>query len=258
MAIDLNKLAAKHAELNGGARVQGNADFLSKFFQVPVGTSAVRILPPADEDKEFYAETRIHRIAGPDGQNRNVHCLKTHGEKCPLCDAYYELWDQVNSGKLSEEDAEKAKSLANKIRARERYYINILDRNSEDVKILSIGKMLFNKIISTMLDDDYGDISDVNEGFDFKIIKEQDSPRDWPKYDKSAARPKSTPLGTDQEISSIMESLHDIHGLVKKEEYEDVKKVAMQVLGVPDPSEIVPTESAEVADTGDYLSKMKS
>ena len=106
--------------------------------------------------------------------------------------------------------------------------MNILDRDSGDVKILSVGVILFKKIVASMLDEDFGDITDLQDGFDFKIIKTMEG--QWPKYDQSQPRPKSEPTGSDAEIAAYMDSLHDVHGLVKLEDYDDVKTAAMNVV----------------------------
>ena len=245
MAIDLDALRAKHEQLNNPAGASSNSDFLKKFYQIPEGTNAVRILPWKDEDREFYAETKIHRVPQPDGNVKNIHCRKIHGEKCPMCELYYGLW---KTGKQEDED------LARKIKPRARYYMNILDRESGEVKILSIGVILFKKIIGAMLDEDFGDITDPTSGHDFKIVKAMDG--QWPKYDQSAPRPKSSELGSKKGIEEAMDSLHEIHDLVKLEDYEDVKKATDMLIGVSvqgtSPSE--PTE--EVTDN-DYLSKLQ-
>jgi|TARA_Y100000310_G_scaffold235353_1_gene238390 hypothetical protein len=243
--IDLEALRKKHEQLNN-PQAGNNADFLQKFYQIPEGTNSVRILPWKDEEREFYAETKIHRVPQPDGNNRNVHCRKLHGEACPLCDMYYALW---KTGRSEDED------LARKIKPRARYYMNILDRESGDVRILSIGVILFKKIIGAMLDPDFGDITDPKSGHDFKIVKEMDGP--WPKYDQSQPRPKSSELGTKQETAGIMESLHEIHGLVKLEEYEDVKKAAESLKGETVQGSSTSAPSKDVPDN-EYLTKLQS
>ena len=244
MAIDLNALRLKHEQLNN-PQSGNNADFLKKFYQIPEGTNAVRILPWKDDEKEFYAETKIHRVPGPDGNVRNIHCRKIHGESCPMCDLYFALW---KTGRQEDED------LARKIKPRARYYMNILDREGGEVKILSIGVILFKKIIGAMLDEDFGDITDPEAGHDFKIVKEMEG--QWPKYDQSAPRPKSSPLGSKAENASTMDSLHNIHELVKLEEYEDVKKAAAMLTSVAVQG-TSPQEPTNVSDT-DYLSKLQS
>ena len=140
------------------------------------------------------------------------------------------------------------------IKPRARYYMNILDRNSGDVKILSVGVILFKKIIAAMLDEDFGDITDLADGHDFKIIKEMEG--QWPKYDQSAPRPKSSPAGSKAEVASAMDSLHDIHSLVKLEDYEEYKKVVAALTGLPELSN--PNSPDEDVSDGDYLSKLQS
>ena len=246
MAIDLNKLRAKHEQLNNPQAANSNSDFLKKFYQIPEGSNSVRILPWRDDEREFYAETKIHRVTGPDGNVKNHHCRKVHGENCPICDAYYALW---KTGSKEDEN------LARQIKPRARYYMNILDRESGDVKILSVGVILFKKIIGAMLDEDFGDITDIEEGHDFKIVKEMDG--QWPKYDQSQPRPKSSELGSKSEVASIMDSLHEIHDLVKLEEYEDVKNATDMLVGVSVQG-TSPTKPSEEVSDDDYLSKMQS
>ena len=54
-----------------------------------------------------------------------------------------------------------------------------------------------------------------------------------------------------------MESLHDVHALVKLEEYEDVKNDAIGLLPSHTGSSQNPTEAEDVEDD-DYLQKMQS
>ena len=244
MAIDLNALRAKHAELSNPSG-NANTDFLSKFVQLQEGMNTVRILPGKDEDTLFYAETKIHRVPSGDGQVKNVHCRKIHGEPCPLCDAYYGLWKEPN----------KDEDLARQIKPRSRYYLNVVDRETGDVKILSIGVILFKKIIAAMLDEDFGDITDLESGNDFKIVKIMEG--QWPKYDQSQPRPKSSEAGSKAEVATWMDSLHDIHALVKLEDYEDVKNSAQELLPSHEGSSQNPAAAENVADD-DYLSKLQS
>jgi len=243
MAINLEALRAKHEQLNN-PQSGNNTDFLKKFYQIPEGSNPVRILPWKDDEKEFYAETKIHRVTGPDGNVKNIHCRKIHGESCPMCDLYYALW---KTGRQEDED------LARKIKPRARYYMNVLDREGGEVKILSIGVILFKKIIGAMLDEDFGDITDPEAGHDFKIVKIMEG--QWPKYDQSQPRPKSEPLGTKKEVAAYMEQLHGIHDLVKLEEYEDVKQYSDNLLASNQGSSNTPQTEEE---NSSYLSKLQN
>ena len=252
MAIDLEAIRQKHEEISNAGG--GGGSFIDTFIQLREGTNVVRILPGKDEDTEFYAETKIHRITFPTSQDgltggkvRNVHCLQTHGEKCPICELYYGLW---KTGVKEDED------LARKIKGRARYYMNVVNRETAEVKILSVGIMIFQKLLNTILDEDYGDITDLKTGHDFKIVKTMEG--QFPKYDQSQARPKASEAGSKGEVAEWLDSLHDVHGLVKKEEYEDVLGVAEEI----SPPSMRPREYKDSTGTegseDEFLNKMES
>ena len=246
MAIDLNALRQKHAELSKQGTGE-NQSFLENFIALKDGTNVIRILPGKD-DADFYAETKIHRISDNEGKIRNYHCRKIHGEACPLCDAYFGLW---KTGNKSDEDT------ARQIKPRARYYMNVVDRESGAVKILSIVVILFKKIIGAMLDEDFGDITDLENGHDFKIIKTMEG--QWPRYDQSQPRPKSEAAGSNAEIAGWMDSLHEIHKLVKLEDYEDTKKVAEVILPTQFTERSLEDRTSSTSnDEDDYLTKLQS
>ena len=250
MAIDLDALRAKHAQLSTENK-GSNDDFLKKFLSLSLGNNVIRILPGKDDDTMFYAETAIHRVpTGQDNANgtpqtKNFHCRKVHGEECPICESYYALWKEPY----------KNEDLARIIKPRPRYYMNVIERETQEVKILSCGQIIFKKILGAMLDDDYGDITDLEEGHDYKVHKEMDG--QWPKYDQSQPRPKSSKAGTKAEVSGWMDSLHDIHGLVKLEDLEIFRQTAEILTPSVTGSASTPGDPDEVEDS-DYLNKMKS
>ena len=233
--IDLDALRKKHEQLQKTG--SGDTDFQNMFLQVQEGTNAVRVLPPKDDDKEFYAETQLHRVTMPDGNPRNFHCRKVHNETCPLCDAYQALWAEHNKLGLPKGEKSEFSEAARKIKPRSRYYLNVIDRQDENkVKVLSIGVKVFNKIVGVMIDPDFGDITDLENGFDFKIKKKTPpGENQWPNYDESGPRPKSEPAGSKKEIAEIMDTLHDIHGLVRLEDYDDTKEIAEHYIATEHP-----------------------
>ena len=250
MAIDLNALRAKHAEISNSSTGSTNSSFINNFLNLKEGTNAIRILPGKDEDTLFYAETKIHRVpdtspGAPEGRTKNIHCRKIHGEPCPLCDTYLQLWKEPH----------KDEELARQIKPRARYYLNVVNRETDEVKILSVGVILFKKIIAAMLDEDFGDITDLKMGHDFKIVKVMEG--QWPKYDQSQPRPKPEKAGSDAEVAQWMDSLHDIHALVKLEEYESVRESAQGLFPSVEGSMQNPSPIENVEDE-DYLNNMQS
>ncbi len=243
MSIDLEKIKEKYEKLS--SKATGNGDgggFKNTFWNPSEGTNTIRILPAKDEDTLFYSETKIHRVLRQGNDHTsNVICLEvTEGRgKCPLCDLYRALYKTKN--KAHEE-------LAKKIKPRERYFINVVSRVDPtlpaEVKIFSLGSQLFQKIIGTILDSDFGDITDLESGFDFKVHKAMVD--GYPNYNQSGARPKSSPAGTKQEIAMFKETMHDLSPFVKAKDYSDVKAIAL---------EIAPPELANVVSTVETITK---
>jgi len=243
--VNLDELRKKYEEVTQQNSGGGKNDFLSKFLITKEGTSLVRLLPAKSEDENFYAETAIHRLES-DGQFKNYHCPRVKGDKCPLCDLYYGLWKT---------DSESNHNLARSIKARKRYYLNAVERETGEVKILSIGMKLFGKILDCFFDDDYGDITDLKEGFDFKVVKDTNGA--FPNYDKSAPKPRPSEAGSDAEVAKWMDSLHDIQNLVKIAEYDELKQLAM---GIEMGAEGMGNSSQSSKSQGDddYLSHLKN
>jgi hypothetical protein len=246
MAIDLEKIRALHTELSSS---KTGGDFINNFYQIVEGTNTVRILPAAEEGHDFYAATKIHRVPYAEGQVKNIHCRKVHGEACPVCDLYFGLW---KTGRKEDED------LARQIKARDRYYMNVVDRETSEVKILSVGIILFKKMISAILDEDFGDITDLESGHDFKIIMYKEG--QWPKYDQSQPRPKSEAAGSAADVASWMEQLHEIQSLVKLEDYEELKTISesLAVEGTLGAVQQRTDVASNPATNDEYLERLKT
>ena len=248
--VNLDELRKKYDQIqkaqSGGG---GNDDFLKKFFMMEEGTSVIRVLPsPEGSEQEFYAGTAIHRI-----NDKNYHCPRVKGHDCPVCDLYYRLW------KVEGPMKDEAQDLARQIKPRKRYYMNVVDRRDESVKILSMGMKLFGKILDCFFDEDYGYITNLTEGWDFKVVK--DTQGQWPNYDKSAPKPKQSSAGSDKQIAEWMDELHDIHGLVKLPEYDELKNLAMEMEGLVTGRPTGNVSAAESSDDGsdeDYIAHLKS
>ena len=249
--VNIDELRKKYAEINnqGGG---GNSDFLSKFFMMDEGTSVVRVLPAKDEaTQEFYAETAIHRL-----NDKNYHCPRVKGGKCPVCDTYYNMWKEINSIGKESPKGKELQDLARQIKSRKRYYMNVVDRRDESVKILSVGQKLFGKVLDCFFDEDFGDITDMKEGWDFKIVK--DTQGQWPNYDKSSPKPKQSEAGTDAENAKWMDSLHDIHGLVKVADYDELKLMMTELeASVKGPQPETVESQTQAPDDEDYMAHLK-
>jgi hypothetical protein len=215
MALDFDKIRQEYARLNGEKQESDSGS--GKFLRIQDGETTVRILPGKDDDTLFYAATALHYVPQAEGKSKVYTCNKVHGGRCPLCDAYYAAWKMVDAGEIERDQARKLKPTKT-------YYYNVYDRESGEVKVLRVGIKLHTKVIETIMDDDYGDVTDLESGHDFKIVKAKDGP--WTNYDKSSFRPKSTPAGINRDVAAWMEGLHDIHGLVTTDDFGALQQAA--------------------------------
>jgi hypothetical protein len=241
--VNIEELRKKYNQINKQPAAD-TQDFLKKFLMMEEGTTQVRILPGKTEDDNFYAETGIHRI-----NDKNYHCPKVQGHECPLCDLSFKLWNTKDEGNMS---------IARQIKARKRFYLNAVERETGEVKILSVGIKLFSKILDCFFDDDYGDITNLKTGNDFKIVKDKSG--EWPNYDKSSPKPAKSEAGTDQEVAVWMDKLHDIQGLVKPASYEELKSLSLGITGddiVEQARQAADVVTSSEEDGEDYLKHLK-
>jgi hypothetical protein len=173
------------------------------------GDNLVRVLPPIDSDDVFFHETARHRVAG-----EWYYCLKYdidqdtgRGKSCPICEARTRLF---RSG-----DADLIK-IAKDIKAKKQYLMNIVNRKGDDPTLVSVyagGVKIWNKMVTTMLDDEI-DITDVEEGYDF-LVKKEEGPKteagQFPSYDNSKARRKASPLDEDPKVvKAILDNRNEL------------------------------------------------
>jgi len=259
MAIDINKLRELYnknkTESSGGAQ----------FLKMKDGEEVtVRILPRKDGEG-FFTQSKTHAINDA-GSFKYYHCRRTTGDKCPICDAYFDLWKKSNAWDDVHgitEKAERGKNdfakAARPLNPRPAYYMNVMVRPTNEVKVLSAPPTLYEMIMAAIFHPDLGDITDLEAGYDF-IIKRQKGDNGFTNYNGSSARLKPTPAGTPQQIAAAMDGLHDLDALVVKEDYETLNKVAMNVMAGfgTKVSETPTTDGATTVTDENYLDRLKS
>ena len=195
---------------------RGGGNF--KFWKpVKYGKYTVRFLPPHDSDGLFFKETAQHRIG-----DSYFFCPKTEGEHCPICEKYKKLYD------IGTDDAI---ALAKEIKPRKQYLYNIivkeeLGKDYEDptkVFVYMSGKMLYDALMDYFFDEDYGDLTDVEEGYDFVINKEQGD-MGFPSYKKSKPRRNaSVMLDDDDDIETVLKGIKDLGKEIDLKSYDELK-----------------------------------
>ena len=133
-----------------------------KWWKPKEGENIIRILPPWSSDGIFAKEAGYHYGVS---QDSTYACPKvSKGQPCPICETVQDLFRSKRSEDMT---------LAKRIGVKTRFFYNILDRVAKDkvVYVFGSGSMVYEKLLGIFADKDYGDITDVANGYDVKIIK---------------------------------------------------------------------------------------
>jgi len=188
---DLNKLRERLSHIDTGLG--------SGFFGPKDGRNVIRILPPVGNMEFFFQPVGRHYMP-PDGK-KAVYCpnFTSDGDlPCPVCEL-------VNDLKAAGE-----KKMADELRMRRSFWMNVVNREDEKggVKIFTPGIIVFGEISSLISDPDYGDVTDVLNGYDI-IVEKSGSGRDTEYHVKP--RPKVTPITEDDdELQKLLEAAQDL------------------------------------------------
>ena len=210
MAIDMSKMKAKMASVKGEDRKSRN----DIFWRPQDGEQTIRILPTPDGDpfKEFWFHYNLGTNPGFLSPKKNF------GEDCPLDSFIRELF---NDG--TEDSIKMAKSLM----ARQRFFSPVVVRGEEDkgVRIWGYGKMAYQELLSLVLNPDYGDITDVEEGTDLVLTYGKPAGAQFPQTTLTPRR-RSSPLAeTEETVQTYLETIPDVDTLFDKKTSTQVQEM---------------------------------
>jgi hypothetical protein len=179
----------------------------TSFWTPQVGDNLIRILPPkayqTDANALFFKRLRTHWNVGKDSVK--VLCRKMLGTKseCPIC-SYVED-DLLKSGRS--EDV----TLANDLKASERYAMCILDLKEKDKgpQVFECSKTLFDSILAIFLDEEYEDLDSLKIGRNLKI-KRVGSGKNDTRY---SVIPSSTPTAISSDVMKQVPDLDDFYAV---------------------------------------------
>lgn len=268
--VTLEELRNKHKQIIENSGPKGGFKEGNDFATLKPGSNMVRILPGREEALEFFVESSVHKIQGPDGKFSNYQCRKPHNEACPLCDLYFDLWKShkaLNLGKGGDGKQTKSKfgNLATSIKAKPRFYLKAVIRDLvgtkdesgnpvDPVKYVVASSELFNIIMASVTNPDLTDDDDPENttmislergnDFDIKITKKGE----FNSFAESSVKIKKSKAGTPKEIAEWMDSKLDIRTLSKIGDYDEGKKIVQNLLASLDNVSSKP-QSAQKADT---------
>jgi hypothetical protein len=187
MAIDLKKMRAKLAstENKGGSNK-------NLFWKPTDGESVIRIVPDADGDpfKEYWFHYNVANNPGFLSPKKNF------GEDDVL-DKYVR--------KLFNDGTEQSREEAKKLMAKQRFFSPVIVRGEEEkgVRLWGYSKTVYQKLLQLVLNPEYGDITDPEEGTDLTINYGKKAGQMFPSTDIFPSR-RASPLHKDRKIAKEM------------------------------------------------------
>ena len=208
MSINMELMRKKLASLRGDNK---DGDKNSIWFRPDEGDQDIRIIPTEDGDplKEMFFHYNVGNHRG------GIPCPKrNYSEHCPICEFASQLWrDGVNS------NDDESKKLAKSLFVRTRYFSPVVVRGmeSEGVKVYGYGKQAYELLLGYILDPEYGDITDIEEGTDICLTYTKPTkPGAFPQTNMKMRR-NTTPLLEDKDaIPGLLSKMPDFENIFER------------------------------------------
>lgn len=220
--MDLMK--KKVEELNNS-----NSGGKNSYIKFEVGDEKVLRIVPTEDGDPFKSAYLYYGL----GVSPFLSPSQQFGEDDPIYEFRKTLW---------EDGSEEAKKQARKLKANQRFYSPVIVRGEEDkgVQIWSYSKSVYQWLIEdVILNEDYGDITDIHNGNDIRVKKVQKPDDQYPSF-STTVRPRKTPLHDDEEVvNEWLKNTPDISPEVLHERKtpEEVQKILDNFMGSESESE---------------------
>ena len=207
MALNLDAMKAKLDKLNG------KGDGKKNFWRPEDGESNIRIVSTPDGDP--FKEKFFHYGVG----GQSFLCPKRNfGDDCPACNFANQLWN---------EGTEESKRQAKEMFAKQRFFSPVLVRGeeAEGIRVWGYGKMAYQELLSLVLNPDYGDITDVEEGTDLVLTYGKPAGAQFPQTTLTPRR-RSSPLAeTEETVQTYLETIPDVDTLFERKTSTQVQEM---------------------------------
>ena len=249
LALLKQKLGNLNAPKNSGGKTYEKIDYTKVFWKPQVGNYTIRIVPAKSNKQNPFKEVYFHYgfAKGP------VLALNNFGEADPIMEF---------AAKLRQSKDRDNWALAKKLDPKMRVFVPVIVRGEEHlgVRLWEFGKEVYKSLLGFAADEDYGDFTDIQEGFDFKIdaVAAEVAGRKVVSC-TLRPRPKASPISEDiNQINKWLEEQPDIMTINRKREYNDIKELLAKWLNpeaeeeqaapaapAPTPADPVPAVSPE-------------
>jgi len=210
MAIDFDAIKRKLE------RLSGNVKSTNVMWKPTEGEEhTVRLLSFPDNDGQPFKELQFYyNIPG----QRGLLAPAQFGQKDPI---------QELINKLRDEGTKESYEMAKKLYPKMRCYAAVIVRGEEDkgVQIWGFGKLVYQKLLGMMLDEDYGDITDPLEGRDIKVVSTKNPGQQWATTEV-LPRGKSTKLSNDKsQAKEWLTNIPDLNKIYTCKTYDELSKI---------------------------------
>lgn len=172
-----------------------------------------------------------------------------------LPDPVVEYCNHITDGqKLEKEEFKNKMALKRKLLPKDRIYVPIIVRGTGDapdeVKYWGFGKQIFTELLTTMDDDDYGDISDIRSGRDLTIeYTPAPSATEFPKTN-IRVKPNISVATEDQSVIEKIKALPDLKLHFTCPTYNELKDALEAYFKIP--AKEAPAKTAPSSDSNPY------
>lgn len=224
MAIDFEAIKRKLAQISGQ-----NKKSQVMWWPEEGKDHVIRIIAmPDNEGQPFVDRWFYYNIGGE--KARSILAPFQFGNPDPIQDLITQL---------REDGTPESKELCKKLYPKMRTYAAVIVRGEEEkgVRLWSFGKIIYQDLLRLMLDEDYGDITDINTGRDLKVTSTQVPGK---RYSDTKVTPRgsSTPLSKDKEqIKEWLSSIPNIDDYEQCPSTEEIERRISAWLNGPDESE---------------------
>jgi len=213
MALDMTKMKEKlQASENGGRSKKDNV-----FWKPQEGDQDIRLVPTEDGDpfKVFH----FHYNLGEAARGGLLCPQRQFGDNCPICDFASKLW---------KEGTDESKKMAKGLFVRQRFFTPVLVRGEDEdgIRVWAYGKTIYETLLGLVLNPDYGDITDVDNGVDFTLTYTLPKMKGAFPQSNLVPKRKSSKLAENKStIKEMLESVPDIEALFQRKSPADVKAI---------------------------------
>jgi hypothetical protein len=242
MVLDMAKMKAKLQELENGGKSKSD----NVWWRPQEGDQDIRLVPTEDGDpfKVFH----FHYNLG-DGARGGVLCPKRQfGENCPICDFASKLW---------QEGTDDSKKMAKSLFVRQRFFTPVVVRGEEEsgVRVWGYGKTIYETLLSLVLNPDYGDITDVDNGVDFTLTYTLPKSKGAFPVTNLVPKRKSSALAKKGAIKEVLETVPQIDTLFQRKSPVEVKAILESFL---DPAAGPFTEDSSVSSVDEAIKELSA